>query len=34
MTNLEIVFLFFGLLALVGIVVALTDQNLKWKGRK
>jgi hypothetical protein len=34
MTTLEIVFLFFGLLALVGIFVALTDKNLKWRGRK
>jgi hypothetical protein len=34
MTTLEIVFLFFGFLALVGIFVALTDKNLTWKRRK
>ena len=34
MTALEIVFLSFGALALMGIVVALTDKNLRWKGRK
>ncbi len=34
MTPLDIVFLSFGALALLGIVMALTDKNLKWKGRK
>jgi hypothetical protein len=34
MTTVEIVFLVFGLLALAGIFVALTDKSLKWKGRK
>lgn len=34
MTTVEIVFLFFGVLALLGIFVALTDESLKWKGRK
>lgn len=34
MTTVEIIFLFFGVLALLGIFVALTDESLKWKGKR
>lgn len=34
MTTVEIVFLFFGVLVLLGIFVALTDERFRWKGRK